>query len=345
MATARTKKNETKKESPPPNDEQLAAISFGNGYACVEAGPGSGKSFVLVQRFARLIKEGVSPDDILSLSFTRTAAKNLRDRVEAQVGKLSINRTAGALTFHSLALSFATEERDEFPYELAEFPLASEPVAGKLSGDAARRYELDPRVLRPLVSLWKRKRLRPAALIKDFENRVDAKNLKLALAYKDYQKRLKEQGLVDFDGLILEMVEVLDKKSAVREKWVRDFIQVDEAQDLSKIEWDLVKLLSGRSIVAVGDVSQGIYSFRGSDSRLFADMEEIFPGTKTLYLSCNYRSSPEIIDFIRPISATKEQAEKFHTQNPSGPSPVVKGFNSPVDEAAWVVSEVKKESE
>jgi DNA helicase-2/ATP-dependent DNA helicase PcrA len=309
----------------------------------VEAGPGSGKSFVLVQRFARLIRDGVSPDDTLSLSFTRTAAKNLRDRVEAQVGKLTTTRTAGAQTFHALGLAFAMEERDAFPYELAEFPLAGEPVSAKLSGDAARRYELDPRAFRPLVSLWKRKRLRAPSLIRDFEDKVDAKSLRMALAYKDYDKRMKAAGVLDFDSLILEMVEILDKNPEVRKRWVRDWLQLDEAQDMSRIEWDLAKLISGKSVCAVGDVSQGIYGFRGSDSRLFLEMESMFPGTETLFLSANFRSSPEIVNFIRPIAATQDLASKFHTQNPSGPEVSIRGFNSTGDEAAWVISEIKGE--
>jgi DNA helicase-2/ATP-dependent DNA helicase PcrA len=140
------------------------------------------------------------------------------------------------------------------------------------------------------------------------------------------------------------MVEILDKKPEVRKRWVRDYQQLDESQDMSKIEWDLAKLISGKSVLAVGDVSQGIYGFRGSDPRLFQDMSEIFPGTKTLYLSCNFRSSPEIVDFIRPISATQDLAEKFHTPNPSGPAPLIRGFVDATAEAKWIINRIKGES-
>ena len=325
------------------NDEQKLVVAAREGYHQVVAGPGSGKSACLVARFSELVKEGIDPNDIISLSFTRTAAKNLRDRVEAQVGKLDLTRTAGAVTFHSLALSFAVEERNEFNFDLAEFPLAAEPVANKLSADAARRFEVDPRRLRPLVSLWKRKRLRPDAVIREAEDKLRATDLKCGLAYKEYEKKLRENGILDFDGLIYEMTEILEKKPRIRSKWVRNFLQIDEAQDCSKIEWDLAKLLSGKSVLAVGDISQGIYGFRGSDSKLFADMDKIFPGTKTLYLGCNYRSSPEIISFIKPLSRSQDLAAKFHTPNPSGPEPTVKGFSSPTDEVTWVVTNIKKE--
>jgi len=322
------------------SEEQREVVSSREGAYKVLAGPGGGKSACLVARFSELIKEGVSADDIISLSFTRTAAKNLRDRVEAQVGELSTTRTAGAATFHSLSLRFATEERNEFGFELAEFPLAAEPVANKLSGEAARRYDLDPRSLRPVVSLWKRKRIRPAEIVKDCQNKIDAKGLKLALAYKDYQKRLKDAGMLDFDDLLFNMVDILEKKPEVRKRWVRPWIQLDESQDMSQVEWDLARLLFGGSVLAVGDLSQGIYSFRGSDGNLFNSMDRIFPGTKTLYLSCNYRSTPEIIDFIRPVAASQDLAEKFHTDNCSGTTPLVKGFRTAVDEANWVINNI-----
>lgn len=319
------------------NEEQQAVVSAKEGFWKVEAGPGAGKSACLVSRFASLIREGVSPDDILSLSFTKTASKNLTNRVTTQVGELTTTRTAGARTFHGCSLAFAQEERDEFPFTLAEFPLAAEPVAYRLASESARRYELDPRSFRPVASLYRRHRICPAEAVRDAEAKSDPKQLKMALAYKDYEKRSRAEGLLDFDSLIYYAVEILSKKPAVRARWVRNWLQLDEAQDMSKIEWDLAKLIAGESVCAVGDISQGIYGFRGSDARLFSEMEEIFPGTQTLYLSCNYRSTPEIVDFIRPIAASQGLAEKFHTQNGHGLAPEIKGFVSPALEAAFVV--------
>ena len=336
----------TKKPAPAPislNEEQQAVVSAREGRFQVLAGPGAGKSACLVSRFSALIQEGVSPDDILSLSFTRTAAKNLRDRVEAQVGQLNLTRTAGAVTFHSLALSCAQEERDEFGFELADNPLCPEPTANRFAAVVGRKHDVDPRVLRSAISLWKRKRISAVAAVRAAEASLDAKQLKLALAYKSYDKLCRENGLLDFDSLIYQAVEILDKKPEVRARWKRDWLQLDESQDMSRIEWDLAKLISGKSVLAVGDVSQGIYGFRGSDPKLFASMSDVFPGTQTLFLSCNYRSTPEIIDFIRPIGASRELAEKFHTKNPSGPAPVLRGFTNPADEASWVVAEICKE--
>jgi len=312
------------------------------GFYQILAGPGAGKSQCVTTRFVQLLNEGVSPDDIASMSFTSTAAKNLKDRVEAQVGKLTTTRKAGATTFHGLGLAFAVEEREHFGYELAEFPLCPEPLANKLSAIAGKRFEADPRSLRAYISLRKRERVRASAAVSRAEARLDAPELKNALAYRQYEKSLKENGVLDFDSLILEMVEILEKKPEVRKRWTRGWIMVDEAQDCAKIEWDLIKLISGRSVMAVGDISQGLYAFRGSDPALFAHMSEMFPGTKTLFLARNYRSSPQIVDFIRPYATSAELAEKFHTSNPAGPLPVVKGFASSAQEVEWIIAQIKE---
>jgi len=330
-----------KEKKQAPNEEQQAVINFQERFAAVYAGPGSGKSFTLVERYARLVSDGVSPDSILSLSFTQIASKNLQKRVEDKVGKIEFTRTAGARTFHSLSLAFATAERSEFSFELAEFPLADEVVANRLSGEAARRMEVDPRKLREFSSLQKRRRIRPAEAIKAAELSARPSEIKLALAYKGYQKKLVENGVLDFDSLILEMVDILDRKPEVRGRWAYDYLQIDEAQDMAKIEWDLVKLISGKSLLAVGDVSQGLYSFRGGDSSLFANMSEMFPEVQTLFLSCNYRSTPEIIDFIRPHAATQDLAAKFHTPNSHGPVPKIYSFKSSAEEAEFVIKSIK----
>jgi DNA helicase-2/ATP-dependent DNA helicase PcrA len=326
------------------NEEQQEVVSTRTGYFKVFAGPGAGKSQCLSSRYAELIKEGVSPDDILSLSFTSTASKNLRDRVESLVGKITENRIAGARTFHSLSLAFSQEERLEFPFTLAENVLCPEPVAYKIAAESGRRFEVDPRSLRAEISLWKRSRVSPAQAVRNCETGeiAEAKKLKLALGYKEYEKRCKESGILDFDSLIFWAVQLMDKNPDIRARWNRDWIQIDEAQDLSKIEWDLVRLISGHSVIAVGDLSQNLYSFRGSDSRLFRDMEEIFPGTQTLFLGRNYRSSPEIVEYIRPLAVSQDLAEKFHTTNEPGPSPEIKGFTNSFDEAMWIAKRIKE---
>lgn len=240
------------------NDEQQAVVSAREGVYATYAGPGSGKTFACVQRLAALIEEGVSVDDILALSFTVTGAKNLRTRVEKLTGPWSISRTAGSMTLHSLALKFAEEERDEFDFELAEFPLATEPIANKLSAEAARRYEVDPRSLRSQTSLFKRRRVRPNLAVSDAEKSGKAADLKLALAYKDFDKKMRAEGVMDFDSLMFEMVELLDKKPSVRARWQYRYVICDEAQDCCQTDWQLLRLLTEKygNLMCVGDPGQ-----------------------------------------------------------------------------------------
>lgn len=322
------------------NDEQKAVVNLRHGHFAVMAGPGSGKSQCISVRYSRLIQEGISPNQILSLSFTSAAAKNLKERVASLVGPLSISRTAGAMTFHGMALAFATQEAHEFPFKLAEFPLCPEPIALKLSGESARRYEIDPRSLRPWVSLQKRHRVSPAAAIRSSE--TNGKDVKLALAYKDYERKTRGEGVLDFDSLLFEMVELLEKKPEVKERWSYLYCMADEAQDCSQIEWDLLRLLSEKcgNLLTVGDAGQGVYGFRGSDPKLFLNMEEMFSGTKKFYLGQNYRSSPELVKFIKSIGPVKELAEHFHTSNLSGPEPVIIGFQTSHQEAEFVVNKI-----
>lgn len=336
-----------KKQPPKPislNEEQQAVVNAGSGFWKILAGPGAGKSQCLVQRYTRLLQEGIKPENVLALSFTSTAAKNLRDRVEAQVGKLSTNRTSGSVTLHSLALSFIIENRDALGYSIAEFPLAAEPVAARLCAVAAKRFDANPRDLRAYLSVRKRERIRPASAIKDAENSLDAKQLRLALAYKQYDAFLRSEGLLDFDTLMTEMVSVLEKQADIRAAWQYEFVMADESQDNCRLDWSLLKLLSEKhgNLLCVGDPGQNIFSFRGADATLFMEMDKIFPGTQTLFLASNYRSSPQIVKFIQPYAASQELAAKFRAQNPDGPAPVVKGFTNVTDEVNWVVQQIKE---
>lgn len=319
------------------NPEQEAVASARGGvYACV-AGPGSGKTTGLINRFARLVSEGNSPSDMLTLSFTSEAAKNLRARVEALgVELLKTDRPSGFLTFHSLALSFATIESEHFPFQLASFPLATEGQTYKLAGEAARKHDVHVRDLRPWISLQKRSRVRPREAIAAAEK--DGRDQAKALAYKMYETKLRDMGALDFDGLILEMAELLTTNAAVRARWQYKWLQIDESQDTDKVQWDILRLLSEKSgnVFAVGDAGQCIYGFRGANPELFLNMRQFFPGVQTLYLGTNHRSTQKIVEFLREIGPVKELAEKFTTNNELGVSPTTTQYYDEIDESKAV---------
>lgn len=322
------------------NAEQQAVVNAGEGVWNIQSGPGSGKTACLVARYARLIESGVSPEDILCLTFTNAAAKTMRDRTDLACGVQKMDRVAGFLTFHSLALKFCEQEREHFPFKLAEDFLCLEPMANKFAFEAGRRFEVDAKRLRSYISLQKRSRIRPAEAIKTAEK--DGKDEKLALAYKMYDRALREIGVLDFDSCVMEMVELL-KDPDVRARWQYKFIQTDESQDMDENQWLLVKAMSDRygSLLAVGDFGQNLYSFRGS-SDLFMDMGRLFNNVQTLFMGHNYRSSPEIVEICRTYGPVPELSQHFTTTNPSGPKPVVTGYPSSADEAEAIVKAVQK---
>lgn len=325
------------------NEEQRAVVEARDGFFNVLAGPGSGKSESIIRRYVHLLQTGIPADEVLSLTFTASAAKQMKDRAEAAhpfdfSSPRVVSRVAGFRTFHGLALSFCTVEREHFPFPLAEFPLATEPQTNKFLFDAARRFEIDPRTLRPWISLQKRNRIRSAEALHSAER--EGQNEKLALAYKMAENSMREAGVLDFDSLLLEMVDLLESREDILARWSYRHLQADEAQDNSVLEWHLLQLLSRRhgNLLAVGDCGQGIYGFRGASGDLFLNFNEMFPNATTLYLARNHRSSPQIVDFCRTASPVPELAAKFHTANPSGPEPVITGYPSPADEAQGLLA-------
>jgi DNA helicase-2/ATP-dependent DNA helicase PcrA len=322
------------------SDEQKKVVDADNGAFRVLAGPGGSKSTCLVLRYVRLIQEGVSPDDVLSMTFTSQAAKSMRDKSEAEIGVQKMDRVAGWGTFHSIALKFASEERDSFPFKLADFPLATPPVANKIINELARKFDVSWKELPNYISLQKRNRINPTEAIKIAEK--EGKNEKLALSFKAYDSRLRSEGVLDFDSLLVEMVNLLEKNPAVASRWQYRFCQSDESQDNSVLEWRLLQLVSKQhgNLLAVGDAAQGIYSFRGAAGDLFMNFGDMFPGAKTLYLSRNFRSSPQIVDLCKKYGSVRELADKFHTTNSDGAAPSVVGYPSAADEAKDVASKV-----
>jgi DNA helicase-2/ATP-dependent DNA helicase PcrA len=334
-----------------PNPEQELVVSSREGFFKVLSGPGSGKSACLVNRYVRLVGSGVSPDDILSLTFTSSAAKSMRDRAEALVPVRKTDRVSGWMTFHSLALRFCEHERGLFPFKLAESVLLPEPLANKVASDAAKKYDLDFRTLRSYISLQKRNRVRPKDALKEAEKA--GKGEKSALAYKMYDARLREIGQLDFDSMIQEMVELLStpprgketpERFALTQRWQYQFVQSDESQDNDALQWALLRLMTQQhgNLLAVGDAGQNLYSFRGSSSEMFMDMGSVFSGCKTLYLAQNYRSTPEVTEFCKAVGPVPDLAEKFFSTNPHGPEPVITRFASNAQEAEAVAKLVSE---
>jgi DNA helicase-2/ATP-dependent DNA helicase PcrA len=320
------------------NLEQKAAIDTRKGYWAVQAGPGSGKTAVLIARYQALINEGIKPQDILCLTFTDKASREMRQRAGAEALKehAKHERPSGFRTFHSLALAFADLEREHWTHPLADMPLAPPAFTMKILSKLAKHYGLpNYKPLANWISEQKRHGIRPDQILA-----MDVDRYRLKEAYALYQKSLADKGLLDFDDLILEMRKLLSNHQDILKRWSYRYISVDEFQDTDRQQFEVVKLLAQKhgNLFVVGDYNQNIFEWRGSDPSLLANFIKLFPTGKVLYLANNYRSSEEIVEIVRKLAPCPgELSEKFCSQNGHGPQPTIMGYPSPHDEALAVV--------
>ena len=320
-------------EQPTYNPAQQQAIDARQGYFACVAGPGSGKTKVLVARYQALRDEGVPASDILAMTFTTRAAKEMRERatVEPVPGN---ERPSGFCTFHSLGLAFANLERESFPFELAPQPLASAGQIAKYLGVASRRYQLKYKELANWVSEQKRLGLGPKDVLA-----IESYRMRLRDAYRDYDSMMSKNGLLDFDDLILHMNNLLN--GSILARWQYKYLMIDEAQDADEIQWQVVQRLSSfhKNVFSVGDCNQTIYTWRGARHELFLEFEKMFPGAKTIYLGTNYRSSPEIVSLVKKLAPIKNALlDSFCSISGSGSEPVITKYNSPLEEAQQVIT-------
>ncbi|UQA55494.1 UvrD-helicase domain-containing protein [Polyangium aurulentum] len=272
--------------------DQRAAAAVVRGPLLVIAGPGTGKTRTLTHRIAHLVAEqGVPPERILAITFTRRAADEMRERLVALLGERG--ERAAAMTFHALGLSILQEHGG------ADVTLAGEQeriaiVAGALSVPQRKAERLVER-----ISKLKRravKRAQAGALPPE----LFTPGTELDRAWSAYEEAMTARGLVDFDDLVGLSVELCETRpevlAALRERY--SFVLVDEYQDVDDRQYRLLCLLAGESgnLCAIGDPDQAIYGFRGSDVSYFFRFREDFPAASVVRLGKNYRSTRTIVD-------------------------------------------------
>lgn len=230
------------------NDEQQACLDAIDGIHVVIAGPGSGKTTTLVQRYLGMLTRGIQSKDILNLTFTSAAAAEMVKRV-GLLDSESVFRT-----FHSFAIELLKKERAELSFKLCDtvIPVGMEDYA--LVFDLVKRYPVikNFRTLMEKISCWKRTNVEPR------QAKAEASNQEFfyALAYEDYEKECREQGWLDFDSVIRETVLLLEFNEGVRDRWKRKYIAVDECQDTDVVQFRLLQLIFHGNIFVVGDENQ-----------------------------------------------------------------------------------------
>ncbi len=297
------------------NPAQREAVLHTEGPVLVVAGAGSGKTRVLTRRIAHLLGAvGVKPPEILAITFTNKAAGEMRERVGDLVGPPA--RAAWVMTFHSACGRILRREAQRLGYR-SNFTIYDQADQIRLVKRCLEELERDPKRFTPRgihsqISNAKNTLVGPD----DYTERVASfYDQTVAEVYDLYQKRLFASNAVDFDDMLFLTVDVLERFPEARTKWQEAFryILVDEYQDTNHAQYRLLQLLAEqhRNVFAVGDPDQSIYGFRGADIRNVLEFEHDFPGSYSIALEQNYRSTQHILDAANGvIRENRERKEK-----------------------------------
>lgn len=328
------------------NPAQNEAVTHGNGPLLVVAGAGSGKTRVLTSRIAHLINEkGISPFEILAITFTNKAAEEMRHRVVELVG--SVAHKMWVSTFHSACVRILRQSSDEIGFS-PNFTIYDQGDAARLMGHVIKDLNFDlkrfpPRALLSKISSLKNEGINPNDYLDSTENPYDQK---VSEIFVEYQLRLKRASAMDFDDLLLNTVIIFRKNKSILEQWQNRFkhVLVDEYQDTNLIQNELVSLLAAdhRNICVVGDSDQSIYQFRGADVRNILNFEKVFPDATVIVLDQNYRSTQTILDAANEVISRNSgrQPKDLWTEEGNGESIVMYQASNEDDEAKWVAEKI-----
>lgn len=296
------------------NDKQKEAVEFMDGPCLVLAGAGSGKTKVLTERIVNLINNGVSPYNILAITFTNKAAREMRSRVENSTREEADKIFIG--TFHSFGLKVLRENASVLGYSNNVTILDRDDV-NTLIKRFMKELNLDSdmypvKSILNKISFAKNEGLSPEEYEKVAKAPLDSAACKI---YKMYSSALKRSNSVDFDDLLIMPLEIFKKDKSVLEKYQEHYkyILVDEYQDTNMVQYDLCKILSSkyRNLFVVGDMDQSIYSFRFANYMNVLNFEKDNKDAKTIVLDENYRSTNNILNAANSvIKNNKERKEK-----------------------------------
>jgi DNA helicase-2/ATP-dependent DNA helicase PcrA len=293
------------------NPAQREAVLDTEGPLLVIAGAGSGKTRVLTYRVAHLLMAcGVKPNEILAITFTNKAANEMKERLEDLLG--GVARRLWILTFHAACGRILRREAPRLGYR-TNFTIYDQADQIRLTKACLEELERDPKRFVPRgihaqISAAKNNLVGPA----DFAERVASfYDQTVAETYELYQRRLFASNAVDFDDLLYLTVDVLERFPEALERWNKAFryVLVDEYQDTNHAQYRLLQLLAGKhlNLFAVGDPDQSIYAFRGADIRNILEFERDFPGTRTISLEQNYRSTNTILRAANHVIASNRE--------------------------------------
>ena len=299
------------------NPQQQEGILAVDGPVLLLAGAGSGKTRVVTHRIAYLIEErGVPADQILAVTFTNKAAKEMGERVEKILGHSSLARPTLS-TFHSFCVRVLRRDVEALQVNgkglTRSFAIYDETDQQAVVKTALKRLGIDDKSLKPRVALgrisWaKNHMIDPQEYFLASTNPLEEK---IAHIFKIYREELAKANALDFDDLLLETVRLLKTSKETRDRYNRRYryVMIDEYQDTNKPQYELMKLLAGDhfNVCVVGDEDQSIYSWRGADIKNILDFEKDFPNARTIRLEQNYRSTQMILEGASAVVAQNTQ--------------------------------------
>jgi DNA helicase II / ATP-dependent DNA helicase PcrA len=330
------------------NPAQYDAVLHHGGPALVVAGAGSGKTRVLTHRIAWLIEsEGVSPFEILAITFTNKAADEMKQRVETLVGPVA--RRMWVSTFHSACVRILRREAGLLGYPSA-FSIYDQADAVRLTNYVQRDLNIDikkfpPRSVHAQVSAAKNDLVTPAQMRERAGSMLERR---VADVYEEYQQRLRRAGAMDFDDLLGMTVELFSTQPEALARYQQRFrhVLVDEYQDTNRAQNEIVLRLGAehRNVFVVGDADQSIYAFRKADIRNILEFERAFPDTTTMVLDQNYRSTQTILDAANAVISHNldRKPKDLWTERGHGDRVVRYQGDDESDEAAWVAGEIAR---
>ncbi|PPA68975.1 DNA helicase PcrA [Jeotgalibacillus proteolyticus] len=330
------------------NPEQAKAIKATEGPLLIMAGAGSGKTRVLTHRIAYLmIEKGVAPYNILAITFTNKAAREMKNRVGNILGGAS--EDVWISTFHSMCVRILRRDIDRIGYS-RNFTILDSTDQQSVIKRILKEKNLDPKKFDPrgilsVISSAKNELTTPEQFAKDAGSFYDQT---ISEIFTEYQRRLRKNSALDFDDLIMQTIHLFERIPEVLEFYQRkfQFIHVDEYQDTNKAQYMLVKQLASRfrNLCVVGDSDQSIYRWRGADITNILSFEKDYPNAKVIMLEQNYRSTKKILDAANQVikNNPNRKPKNLWTENQDGQKIMYHRADSEQGEAQFVAGKINE---
>lgn len=338
------------------NEEQLQAVTSTEGFVRVIAGAGSGKTRALSHRFAYLVNDvGILPGNILCVTFTNKSANEMRQRIHQLTGD---NDTGYINTFHGFCVSILQEDSHAVQYPKNFLVLDNSDIDSMLK----IIYEERGLTLRHMTFAKARDMIEIRKLFKNPDYYLDMITMSLDtlqhkylhasdpsdIIFYGYLYQEKKCFGLDYNDLIKFSLYIFEQNEEIRLKWQQrlEYIMIDEFQDIDALQYKLMEVLCGhhKNLFIVGDPDQTIYTWRGANVKYLLHFDKVFPGTETIMMTKNYRSTPQILAAVNSLIDQNEHRMKkdLIPMLPDGPSVLCYHSDSSLKEAQWIISQIKK---